>query len=141
MGFAFGGWGGCETCSEVFSQGENRKEFATSVLELLYEYDLDGIDLDWEYPAMQGFPGHAFKPEDQQNFTALVRHVAGNPDRRVGAIRRRKSFLKEYRACREQLKRGNRAIVWPAGTFTMHVRHGMERQESPQRRIYRGPPD
>ena len=72
---AFGGWGGCETCSEVFSQGENRKEFATSVLELLYEYDLDGIDLDWEYPAMQGFPGHAFKPEDQQNFTALVRQL------------------------------------------------------------------
>ncbi|MEP2023833.1 MAG: glycoside hydrolase family 18 protein [Reichenbachiella sp.] len=69
---SLGGWGGCETCSSVFSSDENRKVFAASVKDMLQVYNADGIDLDWEYPAIEGFPGHTFKPEDKQNFTALV---------------------------------------------------------------------
>lgn len=69
---AFGGWGGCETCSEIFSSAENRRAFAESVLGVLRGYELDGIDLDWEFPAVPGFPGHAYKAEDRENFTALV---------------------------------------------------------------------
>ena len=69
---SLGGWGGCETCSEVFSSAKGREEFASSVKRILEENNADGIDLDWEYPAVENFPGHAFKPEDKQNFTALV---------------------------------------------------------------------
>lgn len=69
---SLGGWGGCETCSPVFSTDENRKAFATSVVNILEQYNADGIDLDWEYPAIEGFPGHEYKPEDKQNFTSLV---------------------------------------------------------------------
>ena len=70
---ALGGWGGCETCSDVFSSAAGRAEFAVSVEKLLSEYDLDGLDLDWEYPAIEGHPGHPFRPEDRENFTALVK--------------------------------------------------------------------
>jgi chitinase len=52
---ALGGWGGCETCSEVFSTVEGRDEFVASVKAMLIEYDLDGLDLDWEYPAIEGW--------------------------------------------------------------------------------------
>jgi len=69
---SLGGWGGCETCSEVFSKTEGRKDFAISVKDLLEEYNADGIDLDWEYPVVEGFPGHLFQPQDRENFTALV---------------------------------------------------------------------
>lgn len=72
---SLGGWGGCETCSPIFSTAENRKAFAVSVVKVLKDYNADGIDLDWEYPAIEGFPGHEFKPEDKQNFTALVREL------------------------------------------------------------------
>jgi chitinase len=72
---ALGGWGGCETCSDVFSSSRGRDEFAQSVKELLDLYDADGIDLDWEYPAIPGYPGHPYKPEDQRNFTLLVREL------------------------------------------------------------------
>jgi chitinase len=72
---SLGGWGGCKTCSDVFSSADGRKEFAESVLALCRDYGTDGIDLDWEYPAVEGYPDHAFKPEDKPNFTALVREL------------------------------------------------------------------
>ena len=72
---SLGGWGGCKTCSDVFSTAEGRNEFSESVLALCKTYGTDGIDLDWEYPAVEGYPGHAFKPEDKPNFTALVREL------------------------------------------------------------------
>jgi len=72
---SLGGWGGCKTCSDVFATAENRKEFATSVLKLNQLYKTDGIDLDWEYPTIEGYPEHPYKPEDKNNFTELVREL------------------------------------------------------------------
>lgn len=72
---SLGGWGGCETCSEVFSSEKGREDFTLSVKKILQEYDADGIDLDWEYPAIEGYPGHEFKPEDRENFTLLVKEL------------------------------------------------------------------
>jgi chitinase len=70
---SLGGWGGCETCSPVFSKDSSRKNFASSVVKLLREYNADGIDLDWEYPTIPGYPGHGYAPEDRENFTALLK--------------------------------------------------------------------
>lgn len=78
---AFGGWGGCSACSVTFSEEENRKAFAKSVQEVLARYQLDGIDIDWEYPSIQGPVGHAFSPGDKQHFTELMkalRNALGN---------------------------------------------------------------
>jgi chitinase len=70
---SLGGWGGCETCSNVFSTAAARTTFAASVKELANYFKTDGIDLDWEYPTIEGPPGHAYKPEDKDNFTALIK--------------------------------------------------------------------
>lgn len=69
---AFGGWGGCKTCPQVFSTETGRNEFAVSVKKILSTYQLDGIDIDWEYPAIQGPVGHPFSAADKQNFTKLM---------------------------------------------------------------------
>lgn len=69
---SLGGWGGCEKCSNVFSTEEGRNEFAKSVKQINTYFKTDGIDLDWEYPAIEGFPGHIFRTEDKHNFTLLV---------------------------------------------------------------------
>jgi chitinase len=69
---SMGGWGGCKTCSDVFAMAGSRKRFAASVASLMKEYDVDGIDIDWEYPAIAGFPGHTYRPEDRDNFTDLM---------------------------------------------------------------------
>ncbi|KAA9037570.1 glycoside hydrolase family 18 protein [Ginsengibacter hankyongi] len=72
---SLGGWGGCKTCSAVFSTKKGRKTFSNSVKHLTDYFGTDGIDLDWEYPAISGFPGHAYGPEDKPNFTALVKEL------------------------------------------------------------------
>lgn len=69
---SLGGWGGCETCSAVFSTRKGRRQFARSVKKAGRYFKTDGIDLDWEYPAITGYPGHPFSKGDKDNFTALV---------------------------------------------------------------------
>src|SRR5688572_29947256 len=44
---SLGGWGGCQTCSDVFNTSTGREEFAHSVKELSAYFKTDGIDLDW----------------------------------------------------------------------------------------------
>ena len=70
---SIGGWGGCAPCSDLFASAEHRNIFAKTTVALFKKYDVDGIDLDWEYPAISGYPGHKYMKEDKDNFTALVK--------------------------------------------------------------------
>lgn len=72
---SLGGWGGCKNCSDVFNTSDGRKDFAQSVKEVTTYFNTDGIDLDWEYPAISGFPGHTYRTADRNNFTALVKEL------------------------------------------------------------------
>ena len=69
---SLGGWGGCEPCSDGFASPEKIAVFAKSVKEVNDYFKCDGLDLDWEYPTIEGFPGHKFQPQDKSNFTALL---------------------------------------------------------------------
>lgn len=80
---SLGGWGGCQTCSAVFSTEEGRKSFAQSVQELTSFFQSDGIDLDWEYPTVPGYPGHPYSPADRDNFTALVKQLRATLGKRM----------------------------------------------------------
>lgn len=72
---SLGGWSGCAPCSDVFSSKKGRKDFAISARQLCEYFDADGIDLDWEYPAIAGFPGHKYESSDKENFTKLVKRL------------------------------------------------------------------
>lgn len=58
-----------------FSTDEGRKQFAGSAKELNMFFQTDGIDLDWEYPGIEGHPGHQWLPSDKRNFTLLVQSL------------------------------------------------------------------
>lgn len=95
---SLGGWGGCEPCSEAFSTDEGRLRFAQSVKETNDYFGTDGIDLDWEYPAIPGHPGHPYMPEDRENFTELVvalRDVLGSNNELSFAAGGFQTFLDE----------------------------------------------
>lgn len=72
---SLGGWSGCQTCSTVFTTGKGRRQFARSVRDITNYFGTDGIDLDWEYPAIEGFPGHPYSPEDKHAFTILINQL------------------------------------------------------------------
>jgi chitinase len=69
-----GGWLGSTNFSDVSLTAQGRMVFIQSVMEFLRQYDLDGLDVDWEYPGMAG-SGHAFRSEDKQNFTLLLKEL------------------------------------------------------------------
>jgi len=65
-----------------------RATFLESVMEFLKAYDLDGVDLDWEYPGLPG-AGNRFRAEDKQNFTELLGALRERFDREEKTARRR----------------------------------------------------
>jgi chitinase len=72
---SLGGWGGCKTCSTVFSSDSGRKDFSLSVKQTLDFFNADGIDIDWEFPSLPAYPGFPYSAEDKNNLTALVKQL------------------------------------------------------------------
>ena len=68
-----GGWE-AEGFSDAALSAASRAAFAESIVALLRTHSLDGVDLDWEYPG-QSVAGIKSRPEDKQNFTALLKTV------------------------------------------------------------------
>jgi chitinase len=66
-----GGWLWSGGFSDMALTRESRARFIRSAVDFITRYDLDGLDIDWEYPGMAGFTNH-FRPEDKQNYTALL---------------------------------------------------------------------
>ncbi len=67
---AIGGWG-ADGFSDAALTPTSRYNFARQVNKLINQYDLDGIDIDWEYPGT-GAAGIKYRPEDKENFTLLL---------------------------------------------------------------------
>jgi GH18 family chitinase len=56
----------------VASTVPNRQTFINSLISYLQKYGLDGVDIDWEYPAAIDRGG---SPEDIDNFVRLVSDI------------------------------------------------------------------
>ena len=72
---SIGGWDYSTYFSDVASTASRREVFAQSCLDLILTHDLDGIDLDWEYPVSGGVAGVIHRPQDKQNFTLLLKAI------------------------------------------------------------------
>ncbi|GAB3791885.1 glycoside hydrolase family 18 protein [Spirosoma humi] len=69
---SIGGWAWSENFSDAVVSDTGRVAFAASAVDIVREYQLDGIDIDWEYPGMKG-EDNVFRPEDKENFTLLFK--------------------------------------------------------------------
>ena len=66
---AVGGWNaGSERFSRLCASSSLRKNFATTSVQFLRDYSFDGLDMDWEYPALRGG-----QKEDKDNFILLLK--------------------------------------------------------------------
>ena len=68
---ACGGWG-ADGFSDMALTEESRAKFIQSAERFIKEHNLDGMDMDWEYPGISG-AGTMARPEDTKNFTALMK--------------------------------------------------------------------
>ncbi len=75
---SIGDWG-AGNFSEAAANADARARFARTAVALVREHDLDGVDIDWEYPAHPG-PGISHRPEDRENFTLMLRAVRDELD-------------------------------------------------------------
>jgi chitinase len=75
MMVSVGGWSWSKNFSNMAATEETRRVFANSVVKFLRAYDLDGLDIDWEYPVEGGETYNSRRPEDKQNFTLMMQTV------------------------------------------------------------------
>ena len=66
-----GGWTWSGGFSDVALTPQSRQRFIDSAVAFLGRHNLDGLDIDWEYPAQAGY-GNVNRPEDRENCTALL---------------------------------------------------------------------
>ena len=67
---ALGGWNRSAGFPKIAATAESRRAFSAAVLKLCQSDELDGVDLDWEYPAHAEQGG---QPRDTENFSTLLR--------------------------------------------------------------------
>lgn len=77
---SIGGWDHSQYFSDVAATAQSRATFAKSCVQFLLSYQLDGIDLDWEYPVSGGASGTVHRPQDKQNFTLLLQEIRNQLD-------------------------------------------------------------
>jgi len=67
---SLGGWGWSENFSDAVLTASSRAKFAKSCVDIIRQYMLNGVDIDWEYPGFKG-EDNVFRPEDRENFTYM----------------------------------------------------------------------
>ena len=75
VSIAVGGWGWDEQFEQMAASAESRTAFVQNLKNFVDEYQLDGVDMDWEYPD----PG-----QSAQNYVALMTELrAALPDKLI----------------------------------------------------------
>lgn len=95
---SIGGWSWSGRFSDAALTPESRRALAASAIDLFIRGNFtsnvrvpgifDGIDIDWEYPAAPGATNN-FRPEDTENFTALLAEFRAQLDAQGAADGRR----------------------------------------------------
>lgn len=67
-----GGWTGSRFFSPAVGSARNRTAFVRTLSRLVEQYNLDGIDFDWEYPGTQGLGCNVVHPDDTANFLLFL---------------------------------------------------------------------
>lgn len=71
---SIGGWTWSKHFSDAVNSDTSTKNFAQSAVDIVSKYDLDGVDIDWEYPGMVG-DSNVYRPEDRIGYTRLFKDL------------------------------------------------------------------
>jgi chitinase len=88
---SLGGWGWSKNFSDAVLTDSSTRNFANSCIDIAATYNLDGVDIDWEYPGMRG-DNNKYRPEDKEHYTLLFKYLREGLDS-LNKITGRKYFL------------------------------------------------
>jgi len=71
---SIGGWESDGWCYMARTK-ESRAQFIDSVINIIKEYDLDGVDYDWEYPSNGGYGAIAHCPHCEEDSRDLLKET------------------------------------------------------------------
>jgi len=71
---SIGGWSWSKNFSDAVLTDTSTQNFASSAVALVSNYNLDGVDIDWEYPGMIG-DSNVYRPEDKEHYTVLFKKL------------------------------------------------------------------
>jgi chitinase len=74
-----GGWTWSGAFSDMVLTAASRKKFIDSAVQFVRDHQLDGLDVDWEYPGSIG-NGNVFRPEDKRNYTLFLKELRSRFD-------------------------------------------------------------
>ena len=77
---SIGGWTWSGKFSDAVLSDTSRQNFAASAVSIIRKFDMDGIDIDWEYPGQPGYDGNVYRPEDKENYTLLFKELRRQMD-------------------------------------------------------------
>jgi len=77
---SIGGWTWSGKFSDAVLTDTARQRFVASAVNIIQKFDLDGIDIDWEYPGQAGYDGNIYRPEDKENYTLLFKELRRQTD-------------------------------------------------------------
>ncbi|TNV78378.1 hypothetical protein FGO68_gene688 [Halteria grandinella] len=72
---SIGGWSDSDRFSDVALNDQTRQKFARSAVAFVNEHQMDGIDIDWEYPVGGGMDKNHHRPEDGGNYVLLLKEL------------------------------------------------------------------
>jgi len=77
---SIGGWAWSENFSDAVLTENSRAKFASTSAAIVEQYNLDGVDIDWEYPGLKG-EDNVFRTEDKQHFTLMFKAIREELDK------------------------------------------------------------
>ncbi|KAG0052947.1 hypothetical protein BGZ83_001873 [Gryganskiella cystojenkinii] len=78
---SIGGWTGSQYFSPLAASKQSRKVFIDGAIDMIRQNNLDGIDIDWEYPGRLGSACNTFdEKNDAKNFLKLLQELRAAMD-------------------------------------------------------------
>lgn len=112
-----GGWERSMGFSDAAADEAGRETFAQSAAELLIGLDLDGLDLDWEFPVAGGREGTPHRDADGENYTLLLQTVRRALNKAEGETGRRYLLTAAVSPGRDFLKNVQPAAMADAADY------------------------
>ncbi|GAA5950408.1 hypothetical protein JCM21900_003725 [Sporobolomyces salmonicolor] len=91
---AIGGWSDSEYFSNAVSSSSNRKTFVNNIVSMVNKYNVDGVDIDWEYPGTQGAAGNEVSTSDTANLLLFLKALrAALPNKRLSTCTTQQAYI------------------------------------------------